>query len=109
LEEGPRVSTLAGFAKVFFEVARAKSEDMASAAQMVLSKTGTATAIKDGRGVVLTDLAPHVEQALRLLDTLQRDFSDPQVVEVPILRTSPTALAALVDRVNQARKAVAGG
>ncbi len=109
LEEGPRVGTLAGFAKVFFEVARAKPEDAAAAAQLVLSKTGTATAIKDGRGVVLSDMSPHVEQALRLLDSLQRDFSDPQVVEVPILRTSPTALATLVERVNQARKAVAGG
>ncbi len=104
-ESGP---ARAGFQKVLLELGHERVEAAAEAVRLVLSKSGSVTAFKDARRLVIADLAPHVAQARRIASEIDRPLDQRAVVEIPLARTSPVALAALVERIANAEKAAFG-
>jgi general secretion pathway protein D len=58
--------------------------------------------------VLVTDLRPNVEQALRVATRLDGDFAEMDVLEVPIEHASPGDLVALIERITSTKKAVFG-
>jgi len=101
-------SARAGFQKVLVELGHDRIDAAAEAVRLVLSKSGTVTPFKDARRLVVADLAPHVAQARRIASEIDRNLDERAVVEIPLTRTSPTSLAALIDRIGNAEKGVFG-
>lgn len=107
LEEGA-VATKAGFVKVLLHLDHERTDSIADAVKLVLSKTGAVTAFKDSRSLLVSDQRANVMQAQHLVDQLDSNLDEMAVVEVPVQHSSPTALAALIDRITQTKKAVFG-
>jgi len=101
-------SARAGFRKVLIELSHERVDAAAEAVKLVLSKSGSVTPFKEARRLVVADLAPHVAQARRIAAEIDRSLDERAVVEIPLARTSPTSLAALVDRIANAEKAAFG-
>lgn len=108
LEEGSLASLRAGYVRVLLELNHDRTEVVKDAVAMVLSKSGTVTAFKDTRNLLVSDLLPNVRQALRLAREIDGDFEDLNVEEIELRNTNPTALVALIERITNARKAVFG-
>lgn len=108
LEESTRLDTKAGYAKVLIQLSLERAEGAAEGIRLVLSKAGTATVLKDQRSIVVSDLTPHVRQALRLATSLDEDVFGRQIVEVAVTHASPMAIVTLVERITNAKKAVFG-
>ena len=102
------IATKAGFVKVLLRLDHDRTDSITDAVKLVLSKSGSVTAFKDSRGLLVSDQRANVEQAQRLVMRLDSNLDEMGVVEVPVRFTSPTALAALIDRIGQAKKAVFG-
>lgn len=98
----------AGFRKVLVELAHERVDPAVEAARLVLSKHGTVTGFKDARRLLVADLAPHVAQAQRVVAEIDRNLDERAVVEIPLARTSPIALTALIERITNAEKAAFG-
>lgn len=108
LEDSARIATKAGFVKVIVQLGHDRTDSIADAVKLVLTKTGTVTAFKDTRSLLVADLRSNVLQAVRVIAQLDGSFDDMNVIEVPVAHTTPTALAALIDRVANTKKAVFG-
>jgi type II secretory pathway component GspD/PulD (secretin) len=107
LEESS-IATKAGFVKVLLRLDHDRTDSIAEAVKLMLSKSGSVTAFKDSRSLLVSDQRANVVQAQRITSKLDSNLDEMAVVEVPARFTSPTALAALIDRIGQAKKAVFG-
>lgn len=108
LEEGGLASARAGFVKALVTVKHEPVESVGDAVKLVLSKFGTITSFKDTRALLVADLKPNVEQALRVVSVLESAAESLVVEEVRLRETSPIALTALIERITNAKKAVLG-
>lgn len=106
LEESGKAQ--AGFRKVLIELGHERVDAATEAIKLVLSKAGSVTGFKDARRLIVADLAPHVAQAQRVAAQIDRGLDQRAVIEVPLARTSPTGLTALVERIANAEKSVFG-
>jgi general secretion pathway protein D len=108
LEEADPARSRAGFVKVLRQLQREKAESVATAVQLVLSKSGTVTPLREQNALLLTDFSPNVLQALRVVDVLDGSQEALGVEEVRVRETSSVALVALLERILNAKKAVFG-
>jgi len=107
LEESMR-GARAGFVKVIAQLAHERTDSVNEAVKLVLTKSGTTTAFKDSRSILVADLRANVIQAQRVIAQLDESVDDMNVIEVAVKHSSPTALAALIDRITNSKKAVFG-
>src|SRR6188768_3537030 len=107
LEDSLRGSR-AGFVKILAQLAHERTDSVSEAVKLVLTKNGTATSFKDSRSILVADLRANVIQAQRVIAQLDESSDDMNVIEVPVAHSTPTALAALIDRVGNTKKAVFG-
>jgi type II secretory pathway component GspD/PulD (secretin) len=98
----------AGFVKCLVELSHERTEGVSEGAKLLLSKAGTIAAFKDSRSVLIADLRPNVEQALRVAARLDGDFAEMDVTEIPLEHATPVDLVALIERIMTTRKAVFG-
>jgi len=99
----------AGFVRVLVPLEQRKSEDLVETVRLLLSKPGGAVnAVREGNGLLIADLRPHVEQALAMLAVLDLPSHTPITEEVALEHVSPVAMGALMERVTNSRKAVGG-
>ena len=108
LEEVSLARSRAGFVKVLVELDHERVPSVSEAVKLVLSKAGSVSAFQDSRSLVIADLRPNVDQALRLVHSLDGSFEDLDVDEIALERSSPTAIVALLDKLGNARKLVFG-
>lgn len=100
--------TKAGFVKVLFRPEREKADVITEGIKLVLSKAGTVTSLRDPNALIVADLKPNVAQALHLAVLLDGNVDDLRVEEVALGETVPIQLAAMVEQVTNAKKAVFG-
>jgi general secretion pathway protein D len=93
----------AGFVRVLVPLRRDRG--LAEAVQLVLSKAGTVTLLAESNAISVADLRPNVEQAMRTIRLLDTEPTL-EIEEFRPKNAAPTSLAALIDRVRNARKAV---
>ncbi len=108
LEEGLLRDTKAAFVKKLLELNHDRTEPTLEAIKLVLSKSGTATAFKDTRKILVTDFYPNVVQAERVVAHLDGDFAEMDAVEVLLEHVSPVELVALIERISATKKTVFG-
>jgi general secretion pathway protein D len=108
LEEADPARSRAGFVKVLRQLQREKAESVSTAVQLVLSKSGTVTPLREQNALLLSDFTPNVLQALRVIDVLDGSQEALGVDEVRVHETSSIALVALLERILNAKKAVFG-
>lgn len=107
LEVAGIASARAGYVRVLAQLRHRRSEGLAEALRLVLSKDGgQVVELRDAQALVISDLFWHVEQALALLTALDQPSAEPVVQELALARASPLTLAAQVERVAAARRAV---
>jgi type II secretory pathway component GspD/PulD (secretin) len=95
----------AGFVKVLVPLRRERAEGITEAVQLVLSKAGTVTSFEDSNALIVADLRPNVEQAMRAVALLDATPAM-EIAEFAPRHASPVSLSALIDRVRNAHKAV---
>lgn len=99
----------AGFVKVILPLAFRAPDDIVEAVRLLVSKPhGVVTPSKESGALVVADLRPHVVQVKAFLDLFDSVAADPLIEEVEIRDTTSTAVAALIERINQTRRAVVG-
>lgn len=115
LAEAPALARLegegsprAGLQKILIQLGNQRVDAAAEAIKLVLSKSGSVSPFKDARRIAVADFAPHVDQARRIAAEIERPLDERVVVEIPLVRTSPTSLTALVERVANAERAAFG-
>jgi len=108
LEEKSLARSRAGFVKLALSLGTDRTESASEAVKLVLSKHGSVVAFRESRTLVVSDLRPHVAQALRVVEFFDATREAITVDEVPLTRTTPVALVALLDKVAAARKTAFG-
>jgi general secretion pathway protein D len=108
LQQGSATLAKAGFAKVLIHLVHDRTDGVAEAIKLVLSKNGAVTAFKDTRALLVTDLTPHVREAERVATLLDGSYEELNVEEVRLAHTTPVALVALLERIANAKKAALG-
>ncbi len=108
LEEGLLRDAKAAFVKRLLELSHDRTEPTLEAIKLVLSKSGTATAFKDTRKILVTDFYSNVVQAERIVAHLDGDYAEMDAVEVPLEHVSPVELVALIERISATKKTVFG-
>lgn len=102
LEDASLAGARAGFVKVLVPLERFKPEELSPAITLLLSKSGTLTHAREG--FLVSDLLPHVRQAVTAIEALDSELAPQAIVELPLQHASPLALVALLDRIGQASK-----
>jgi len=96
-----------GFLKVLVRLREVAPEEARSAVNLVLSGKGSSVeVIGDAESLLIADFAPQLRQALRLIGRLDVSGVPTSVVEVPLSRADPAALAALLSQIQAKEKAV---
>lgn len=108
IEEFSARRTNAGFIKVLFRPEREKADVIAEGVKLVLSKSGVVSALRDPNALVIADLKPNVSQAVHLAILLDGNTEDLRVEEVALEETTPMGLAAMIEQVTNAKRAVFG-
>lgn len=73
----------------------------------MLSKAGgQISAVREARALVISDYEPHLRQALSVIGLLDLPAAQPVTMEFPLEHASPTAVATLLERLVNTRKAV---
>jgi general secretion pathway protein D len=108
LEGGMLRDAKAGYVKKLLELSHDRTEPTLEAIKLVLSKSGTATAFKDTRKILVTDFYPNVQQAERVVARLDGDFVEMDAVEITLEHASPNELVALIERITNTKKTVFG-
>lgn len=99
----------AGFQSVLVRLKYRTSKDIADAVRTVLSKPGgTAQELGDEGLLLISDLAPRIEQAQQIIDLLDTPKNDAVVVEVPVANVTVAQLVASATQVMTERDAVSG-
>ncbi|MGK2922183.1 MAG: hypothetical protein ACSLE4_05260, partial [Methyloceanibacter sp.] len=98
----------AGFVRVLAELGHERTESVAEGVKLVLTKSGAVTAFKDSKSLLISDLRPNVEQALRVVARLDGDFAEMDVTEIQVDHANSVDLVALIERISNAKKAVFG-
>ena len=105
LEPANLVEAKAGYVKVLRSLQRADPSSVAEAVRSVLVSQGSlVNAIPATSQLIVAGLAPHVEEALRVVDLLDATGVGIAVESVAVKHLSPTALATLVERVRAAQE-----
>lgn len=98
-----------GFRRVLVPLQRASSKDVLSAVQLVLSKPGgIATESEQAGLVMIADLTPYLDVALKLIEQLDGAEGGAVVKEIPARNIDPTRLASQAKQLADKRKAVGG-
>jgi len=108
LEESGLRASQAGFVKLALPLASERTDAASEAIKLVLSKHGSVVAFRESRTLVVTDLRPHVAQAIRVAALFDSARDAITVDQVPLSRTTPVALVALLDKITAARKTAFG-
>lgn len=99
----------AGFQTLVIRAQHRPAKELADAFRPLLSKTGASVTELPGTGlVVVADLAPRLEEALRIVASLDVPSAAPVVEELPLRHLSATALVALATQVAGKRELVSG-
>ena len=86
-----------GFRVVLVPVRGRRTEDLAAALQPLLSKAGgSVTAFPESRSVLLADLTPRLELAMRTLDALEHEASSDAPVEIRVTNLPAGQLVTLL-------------
>lgn len=108
LEARSLAGAKAGFLRVLVELAHERTEGVAEGVKLVLSKSGSAALFKESKSILISDLRPNVEQALRVAARLDGNFAEMDVNEIAVEQASPLELVALIERIMSTKKAVFG-
>lgn len=108
LEDSSLQRARAGFVKVLIELQHERTDTIGDAVKLVLSKAGAVTVIKDSRSLLVSDFRASAIQAVSLAHRLDGEYEDLGVIEIPVTKTSPTSLVALIERITTTRKTVFG-
>jgi len=108
LEEASFLRSRAGFVKLALSLGTDRTEAASEAIKQVLSKHGSVTAYRESKTLIVSDLRPHVAQALRVIDLFDSTRDAITVDEVPLTRSTPVSLVALLDKITAARKTAFG-
>ena len=95
----------AGYVKVLVPLKREKPQGLVEAIRLVLSRAGSVSAFEESSALVISDLRPHVEQAMQAVSLLDATPSM-AIEEFRPRHASPVGLSALIDRVRNAHRAV---
>ena len=96
-----------GFLKVLVRLQEVAPEEARAAVNLVLSGKGSSVeVIGDAESLLIADFAPQLRQALGLLERLDVSGVPASVVEVPLSRADPAALAALLGQIQAKERAV---
>ncbi|MBK8172697.1 MAG: hypothetical protein IPK60_20500 [Sandaracinaceae bacterium] len=107
VEASDLAGALAGYVKLVVGLDHRKPDDLVEALKLVLSKGGgQIMAVREGQALVISDYRPHVDQALRVLALLDLPSAQPATIEVPLRELAPLAMATLLERVVNTRKAI---
>jgi type II secretory pathway component GspD/PulD (secretin) len=99
----------AGFVKALVPLRELDAERAKAVVTLVLSGKGSRVeAVTGSNALLVADFAPQVAQALALLERLDKATEAPLIVEVPLLRADPAALAALVSQIRAKEVAASG-
>jgi hypothetical protein len=108
LETGSLELAHAGFVKCLYELNHDRLESVEAGAKLVLSKSGSSTVFKDSRAILFSDFKPNVREAMDLARRLDGEYEELGVIEIPVTKTTPALLTALVERITTTRKLVFG-
>lgn len=109
LEEPGLVEAKAGFVRVLRPLEHRSTDDLLDTVRLLLSQpSGSVSAAKSSRALLIADFRPQVAQALRALDLLDAPTVEPAVVELALEHTTPVLMGATLERLVQTRKAVTG-
>jgi general secretion pathway protein D len=98
----------AGFVKCLVELAHERTEGVAEGAKLLLSRVGSVAAFKDSKSILIADLRPNVEQALRVAARLDGEFAEMDVTEIAVEHATAVDLVALIERIMATKKTVFG-
>ncbi|MFG0243475.1 MAG: secretin N-terminal domain-containing protein [Phycisphaerales bacterium JB054] len=97
----------AGFRAVLVPVRARRPEDAVAALKPILSSSGTVIAIAESRSVIVADLAPRVEAALRAVDALEAGAAALAPAEIPLENLPASRMVTLLSQI-AAKRAAAG-
>ncbi len=97
----------AGFRAVLVPLQSRRPEDAVAAVKPILSSSGTVTAIAESRSVIVADLAPRVEAALRVVDALEAGAAALAPFEIPLANLPASRMVTLLSQI-AAKRAAAG-
>ena len=98
----------AGYVSIVAPLRSASAEALVPTVQLLLSPAGKVSPVKEQNALILSDLRGHLRQALGVLDALDAPLVEPFVSEVNLEHLPPVAMGALLERIQNARKVVAG-
>jgi type II secretory pathway component GspD/PulD (secretin) len=97
----------AGYLKVVVGLDNRAPEELVETLKQMLSKAGgQISAVREARALVISDYEPHLRQALSVIGLLDLPAAQPVTMEFPLEHASPTAVATLLERLVNTRKAV---
>ncbi len=106
---GGEKTVVPGFRRVLVPLQRAASKDIVAAVQVVLSKPGGAVTESEQAGlVIIADLTPYLDVALKLVEQLDGADGGAVVREILTHNVDPTRLATQAKQLADKRKSVGG-
>lgn len=97
LEQGTDDRLNAGYQTIIVRIEHQPPRVTADALKLVLSKSGSAvTQIGETRMLLISDLAPRIDEAMRLLEQLDVPVDAPDVVRIPVEHIAASQIAPLV-------------
>jgi type II secretory pathway component GspD/PulD (secretin) len=106
---GPTDGPATGYTTVVLRIEHRPADEIAEVIRPLLSRVGGNVSVLGQSGLIMvSDLAPRVEQAAALIEQLDVPSEEAVVEEVPLRFLSPVQLTALAEQVESRRELVTG-